>query len=231
MADPFSSRNSMRGGKFKMDNEVEYLVHHGILGQKWGVRRYRNKDGTLTAAGKKRLAKLEAERDFLNDSDTDRQKKEDNTAKITKDARSMTDEELRNAINRLGLENQYKKLAGENESKANYLQQQIEEMQLEKNYRDLYKQLNPTKDTSYINDVKKMAISNLTKAVSESGSEYIKAMMKKSYSTDSQADMDAILRKEAEELYAKGKLAEENKKQQAIKQYITNKTPGKSKKK
>ena len=30
------------------------LSHHGILGQKWGVRRYQNKDGSLTSAGKKR---------------------------------------------------------------------------------------------------------------------------------------------------------------------------------
>ncbi len=30
------------------------LSHHGIKGMKWGIRRYRNKDGTLTAAGKKR---------------------------------------------------------------------------------------------------------------------------------------------------------------------------------
>lgn len=30
-----------------------YLAHHGILGMKWGVRRYQNADGTLTAAGKK----------------------------------------------------------------------------------------------------------------------------------------------------------------------------------
>lgn len=36
---------------------MSYLVHYGILGQKWGIRRYQNKDGTLTAAGKKRAQK------------------------------------------------------------------------------------------------------------------------------------------------------------------------------
>ncbi len=33
------------------------LAHHGIKGQKWGVRRYENADGTLTEAGKIRYAK------------------------------------------------------------------------------------------------------------------------------------------------------------------------------
>ena len=36
-----------------MSNE---LYHHGIKGQRWGVRRYQNQDGTLTAAGKKRYS-------------------------------------------------------------------------------------------------------------------------------------------------------------------------------
>ena len=32
----------------------EFLAHHGILGQKWGIRRYQNEDGSLTSAGKER---------------------------------------------------------------------------------------------------------------------------------------------------------------------------------
>ena len=32
----------------------DYLEHHGILGQKWGIRRFQNPDGSLTAAGIKR---------------------------------------------------------------------------------------------------------------------------------------------------------------------------------
>ena len=34
------------------------LYHHGVKGQKWGVRRYQNSDGSLTAAGKRRITKM-----------------------------------------------------------------------------------------------------------------------------------------------------------------------------
>lgn len=36
--------------------EEQILIHHGIKGQRWGVRRFQNEDGTLTIAGRQRLA-------------------------------------------------------------------------------------------------------------------------------------------------------------------------------
>lgn len=43
-----------------MNNE---LMHHGILGMKWGVRRYQRKDGSLTSAGKSRYSDSQRIRD------------------------------------------------------------------------------------------------------------------------------------------------------------------------
>lgn len=37
-----------------MDNRV-FLAHHGIKGQKWGIRRYQNPDGSYTEAGRRRI--------------------------------------------------------------------------------------------------------------------------------------------------------------------------------
>ena len=54
--------------------EIEYeLSHHGVKGMKWGVRRFQNKDGSLTDVGKRRLAKSIAKQ--ANDTSYDGRKK------------------------------------------------------------------------------------------------------------------------------------------------------------
>lgn len=76
------------------------LYHWGIKGMKWGVRRYQNKDGSLTPAGKKRKAKLEAELKQLGGK-----KKDHSTA--TKSVSEMTNKELQKYTARMQLEKNY----------------------------------------------------------------------------------------------------------------------------
>jgi hypothetical protein len=62
------------------------LAHHGILGMKWGVRRFQKEDGSLTPKGKARA----------------------------KESDSMSDDELASKVKRMNLESQYDKLNKEN---------------------------------------------------------------------------------------------------------------------
>ena len=41
-----------------MAYDNDYLMHHGIKGQKWGVRRFQNEDGTLTSEGQARYGTM-----------------------------------------------------------------------------------------------------------------------------------------------------------------------------
>lgn len=80
-----------------MSNE---LYHWGILGMKWGQRRYRNSDGTLTSAGKKRYnRKLVKE---VKRSEMDR-KRDIHQIDPTK----LDDETLQKYTNRLNMENNW----------------------------------------------------------------------------------------------------------------------------
>lgn len=51
------------------------LYHHGVLGMKWGVRRFQNKDGTLTSAGKSRYSDGEQRESFLQKRKRHKQEK------------------------------------------------------------------------------------------------------------------------------------------------------------
>ena len=97
------------------------LQHHGIKGQKWGKRRFQNPDGTLTQLGRFRYGKAET-KDYEElhgkvekasglvkvaqkyRSEKDHKGYEE---KIKTDLKNMTDEELRQVVNRLNMEERY----------------------------------------------------------------------------------------------------------------------------
>lgn len=91
------------------------LYHHGIKGQRWGFRRFQNRDGTLTAAGRKRkglietvknrrkMKKLRAAKVKKQQERVEREKiiKSGDIKKIKKIKDTLTDEEVRTALERI----------------------------------------------------------------------------------------------------------------------------------
>ena len=93
------------------------LSHYGILGQKWGVRRFQNADGSLTNAGKKRKGLVQTIKDkkkakMLREAKAkkkaEREKKEaiirsGDEKEIRKIKGQLTDEELARALDRVNM--------------------------------------------------------------------------------------------------------------------------------
>lgn len=131
----------------EVDKMNDELIHYGILGMKWGVRRYQNPDGSLTSAGKKRYSstseKTNAKIKLIKDRTKLREQKAEaklrlriqkaklreqkNLEKIQKrksklikkeELHNMSDEELRKRINRMNMEQQYSDLSSRRVSKG-----------------------------------------------------------------------------------------------------------------
>lgn len=110
------------------------LYHWGIKGMKWGVRRYQNKDGTLTAAGKKH---------YNGDGNAGEEAEQVEYApkRNGKDASAYTDEELRARIQRMQMEDQYRTLMGKTDIRVDdpnrELKLEKERLQLQKDVKQL----------------------------------------------------------------------------------------------
>ena len=106
------------------------LQHHGIKGQKWGVRRFQNTDGSLTAEGKKRYSvndyqqaidKTKTAGKIVNEAKTlnNTVKKLNDPAaerRIRKSAAEMSDIELQKRVQRLNMEDNYTRMMLHRES-------------------------------------------------------------------------------------------------------------------
>lgn len=118
---------------------MEYLAHYGVKGQKWGIRRYQNFDGSLTSEGKKRksLSINKLKEAATNTASSVREKSIDRRRKKTlsthrpsvllKNMSLLTEDEYQRTYSRLSREAQLKELSNKTKSRGRkYLERELE---------------------------------------------------------------------------------------------------------
>lgn len=174
-------------------NPYNSLQHHGVKGQRWGFRRYQNKDGTLTALGRKREKEMSDKLKSANKQLKALQKENEtlrkNSTPASRNTKEMTDEELRQKINRLNMEKQYS---------------------------DIYKQLypeQPKKEHPGKAYAKKFLSESVVPALTNVGKSYLEKTLKKALGLEDKPDPSKALDLELKKLdYANKKLDYDNKK-------------------
>lgn len=79
---------------------MSVICHHGILGQKWGIRRYQNYDGTLTEEGRRRLGLSTKKDKFISNYDDSETYKMATYERVVNEAIDfLSQEDLRVAFN------------------------------------------------------------------------------------------------------------------------------------
>lgn len=88
------------------------LSHHGILGMKWGIRRFQRKDGSLTPEGKKhRKGDSEEKHEETSEERRARALKSTNASEIYKNRDVLSTAEIRERLDRINVENQLRSVA------------------------------------------------------------------------------------------------------------------------
>lgn len=99
-----------------IDAGSAFLEHHGIMGQRWGRRRFQNKDGSLTTAGENRYAKKGYKQALKTKKANEKAaaRKQEilrDPKKLAKYASEFTDAELQNALRRFQTQEQIRKMS------------------------------------------------------------------------------------------------------------------------
>ncbi len=97
---PYSENDNKKKSSIRqMNEEGESLTHHGILGMKWGIRRFQREDGSRTPAGKRREKQNRASEDY-----------EEAMTLRSRGSKNLSTKELQTLTQRLNLEKQYKEM-------------------------------------------------------------------------------------------------------------------------